>query len=180
MLNIEQSAFLLIDCQTKLLPTINKHKILIEKLKWICSVVNDLDILSIISEQYPKGLGGSDEELLNSLNSKTIMAKTFFSAMRDKNIADTIDKSTARQWVIAGIEAHVCVLQTALDMHASGKDTYVLSDAIGSRDPQDKELAIERMRQAGIKIISCEMAFFEWLQGANNPLFKSMSKKFLQ
>lgn len=85
-----------------------------------------------------------------------------------------------RQLVLCGIESHVCVLQTALDLRALGRDVFVVADAVGSRHPSDRQLALERMRQQRIEIVSREMVAFEWLRRADTAEFRQISKEFLR
>ena len=84
------------------------------------------------------------------------------------------------QVVLAGVEAHVCVLQTALELAEEGKDVYVVADCVGSRRASDRDLALARMRQAGVQIISREMVAFEWLREAGTPLFREVCRDFLR
>lgn len=86
----------------------------------------------------------------------------------------------AGQWVLVGIEAHVCVLQAAFELQAAGKQVFIVSDAVSSRTADDARLACERMARAGIQIVSREMVLFEWARTAGTPLFKALSQHFLQ
>jgi nicotinamidase-related amidase len=78
------------------------------------------------------------------------------------------------------METHVCVLQTVLDLKAAGKDVFVVADAVGSRTPENKALALERMRQNGVVVVSGEMVAFEWLRVAGTPQFREISREFLR
>jgi nicotinamidase-related amidase len=84
------------------------------------------------------------------------------------------------QVVVCGIEAHVCVLQTVLELAAAGKQVFVVAEAIGSRDPEHKDLALERMRAQGITIVCREMVAFEWLHQAGTDKFREISLNFLR
>ena len=84
------------------------------------------------------------------------------------------------QVVLVGIEAHVCVLQTALELAEEGQEVYVVADAVGSRRAVDRDVALARMRDEGVRIVTREMVVFEWLQEAGTPLFKDISKEFLR
>ena len=95
-------------------------------------------------------------------------------------IYPTLHEYNKNQLIVIGIEAHVCVLQTAMDMKASGFEVYVVVDAVSSRGEQDLKYALKRMKQEGIHLVTAEMVFFEWLRQAGTPEFKSLSKEFLQ
>ncbi len=88
--------------------------------------------------------------------------------------------SDRRQWVVCGTESHVCVLQTVLQLRQDGKEVFVVEDAVGSRRPSDKALALERMRRHGIDVVSREMVAFEWLKRAGSDLFRAVSRDFLR
>ena len=85
-----------------------------------------------------------------------------------------------KRQVVAGTESHVCVLQTVLDLRAQGKEVFVVADAVGSRKPSDKELALARMRSHGVQIVSREMVAFEWLRQAGTDTFREISREFLR
>ncbi|HBB77006.1 MAG TPA: hydrolase, partial [Pseudomonas sp.] len=85
-----------------------------------------------------------------------------------------------KQFVICGCETHVCVMQTVLDLLAHGSQVFVVEEAVSSRRASDKELALQRMRQAGAQIVSREMVAFEWMERAGTELFKSISREFIR
>ena len=102
-----------------------------------------------------------------------------FSCGQDDKIIDYLKSQPYKQVILFGIESHVCVLQTAMDLKQQGYDVFVVADAISARDTDSTKLAIKRMRQAGIEIVNCEMVFFELVQKAGTEEFKKLSKKFL-
>ena len=91
-----------------------------------------------------------------------------------------IDALDREQVVIVGIEAHVCVLQTALELRAAGKEVYLVADAVSSRALGDVQMALERMRAAGVQVVSREMVVFEWLRQAGTDIFRAISREFLR
>ena len=91
-----------------------------------------------------------------------------------------IDNCGRVQWILAGVESHVCVLQTALELQATGKEVYLVADAVSSRSPRDVELAMDRMRSEGVRIVSREMVVFEWLHQAGTDSFRAISREFLR
>jgi nicotinamidase-related amidase len=132
-----------------------------------------LQIPTLVSEQYPKGLGHSAPEL--DLQDEPRIEKTVFSAAR----ADGFDLDGAEQAIVCGIEAHVCVSQTVHDLLAEGVEVHVPADAVGSRHQLDYERGLERMERAGAVVSTVESALFELLERAGTPEFKAIQKLIL-
>ena len=101
------------------------------------------------------------------------------SALSDGRLL-ALPQSARRQWIVAGAETHVCVQQTVFDLLEAGRQVFVVDDAVGSRRPRDKELALQRMQRNGAEIVTREMVLFEWLERAGTPLFKEISKQFIR
>ena len=97
------------------------------------------------------------------------------SCQADDRLARVLAKTGRRDTILCGMEAHVCVMQTALDLAESGYRVHVVADAIASRTAQNRDLAVERMRKAGVGIVSTEMVLFEWLRTAGHPEFRAVS-----
>jgi Isochorismatase family len=129
-----------------------------------------LQLPSIVSEQYPKGLGHTAPEV--GLQDEQCIEKTVFSAAR----AEGFDLAGAEQAIVCGIEAHVCVSQTVHDLLADGIEVHVLADAVGSRHDIDYQHGLERMERAGAVISTVEAALFELLERAGTPEFKAVQK----
>ena len=108
------------------------------------------------------------------------MEKLHFSCSAERDCMRRIDALGRQQIVVIGAEAHVCVLQTALDLRMAGKEVYLVADGVSSRAPRDVELALERMRDEGVRIVSREMVVFEWLHQAGTDLFRRISRDFLR
>ena len=108
------------------------------------------------------------------------MTKTHFSCAAERDCMRRIDAIGREQIVVIGAEAHVCVLQTTLDLRAAGKEVYLVADAVSSRSPRDVELALERMRADGVRIVSREMVVFEWLHQSGDDRFRAISREFLR
>lgn len=175
-----KSCLLVIDLQEKLLPAIHEGEAVVENTRWLAEIANHLEIPVLTSEQYPQGLGGTAEALLDVLPKDGFMEKMSFSCMSDPGCNEKINAIRPGQVVVAGTESHVCVLQTCLQLKQQAREVYVVEDCVSSRNPKDKELALERMRQAGIYIVSREMVVFEWLQTAKNEQFRHISKNYLR
>jgi nicotinamidase-related amidase len=138
-----------------------------------------LNIPSVLTEQYPQGLGETLPEIKQQLkqqlgNSKAI-AKTAFSACGEPKFNQQLQRENS-QIVLVGMEAHICVLQTALDLLQAGKTVFVVEDAVLSRNSDNKANAINRLQQAGCIITNTESVLFEWLGNANHEAFKLVSK----
>lgn len=173
-----QSVLLIIDIQEKLLPVIHEKDQVLENALWMTRLANLLEIPLMVSEQYPKGLGGTVPELRKELPADAVREKTSFSCMG--GCLNGLSGNDRNQVILCGIETHVCVLQTALDFLAEGKDVFIVDEAVGSRRSRDKELALERMKAEGARIVSREMVAFEWLRGASHPQFRTVSKEFVR
>lgn len=178
-ININDSVFIVVDLQEKLLPKIANQESIINNCLWLTKVANKLNIPTILCEQYPKGLGYTHDKIRQRMPESNIVEKMHFSAARNLMFIDKLASLNKSNVIICGIEAHVCVLQTALDLNHMDYHVYVAADSIGSRNNEDKNIAISRMQHSGISIVSKEMVLFEWLEKAGNDLFKEMSKEFL-
>ncbi|WP_372597144.1 isochorismatase family protein, partial [Amphritea sp.] len=119
-------------------------------------------------------------ELLDVLPEDGFMEKLHFSCMSDPGCNEKINSIRPNQVVIVGMEAHVCVMQTAIQIKQQAREVYVVADAVSSRSPADKAMALERMRHCGIHIVTKEMVGFEWIQQSGTPEFKEFSTKFLR
>ena len=179
-LNKQASCLLLVDVQEKLIPAIHEYQGLIDNCAWLMNVANDLHVPIWVSEQYPRGLGPTIQSLQALADPTRIMEKVHFSCGADPSCRKILRDCGRQQVIVIGIEAHVCVLQTAIDLHQLGKNVFVVADAVSSRDPLDKTVALQRMRQQNITIVTKEMVLFEWLEQAGTDVFRHMSKTYLQ
>jgi nicotinamidase-related amidase len=179
LIKADQSYLLMIDLQTRLAPAIDNFAEVQRHNRWLLDIAQRLHVPVTATVQYPQGLGEMIPELAASIPPEHILEKIHFSAVAE-GCLDGLAASSRRQVVLVGIEAHVCVLQTALDLLAAGKEVYVVAEAVGSRRLEDKELGLARMRQAGCHIVSREMAVFEWMHKAGTDSFRSISKDFLR
>jgi nicotinamidase-related amidase len=179
LIDAERSTLLVSDMQQKLLPVIHDGESLVASVEWLVRAARRIGVPVVAVEQYPKGLGHLTGSLRELIPQNAIAHKTHFSCVAAQCLAD-LPGSERPQIVIAGIEAHVCVLQTALELTEEGKEVYVVADAVGSRRTTDRDLALWRMRQEGVRIVSREMVVFEWLGEAGTPLFRDVSREFLK
>jgi nicotinamidase-related amidase len=179
LINKDRSLLLVSDMQEKLLPVIHDCDALIGSVSWLVRAAQRVGIPVAAVEQYPKGLGRLTGSIRELLPDAAVAQKTHFSCVAAQCLGELPGADRA-QIVIAGIEAHVCVLQTALELTVEGKEVYVVADAVGSRRTHDRDLALWRLRQEGVRIVSREMVVFEWLGQAGTPLFREVSREFLK
>lgn len=170
------SQVLIVDIQDKVIAPIASKQAIVENTSRLIKAADILNIPISVSEQYPQGLGATVKDLSSIFPSQTaVFEKLHFSCMREDSIRHHIQdhRDMARgQVVVAGIEAHVCVLQTVLDLIADGFEVFVVADATGSRAETSHSLAMRRMDRAGAFIADVEMVLFEWLERAGTPEFK--------
>jgi nicotinamidase-related amidase len=167
------TALLVIDVQEKLLPLIRGVPRLIENLAFLLDVAREVGVPILATEQYPKGLGPTHSSVAERLPAN-LPAKVVFSC---GGVPEVIAGLAGRPTVLlAGIEAHVCVMHTALDLLAGGRRVFVAADAVSSRDDFDRDIALRRMEQAGVVLTTVEAAAFEWMGGSAAPAFKTVSR----
>lgn len=173
------SMLLLVDVQERLLPAMHEAQRVLDNTIWLTRIAHRLGVPVAASEQYPKGLGHTHADLRAHLSPGCVAEKLHFSCAAAQCLG-ALPGGERRQVVLCGIESHVCVLQTALELHGQGKDVFVVADAVSSRNPSDRELALARMRGKGVEIVSREMVAFEWLRRAGTADFKDISSNFLR
>lgn len=169
----EGAALLLIDLQQRLVPVIHDHEIVVARAVRLAEAARLLDVPVCATEQNPDGLGPTVPPL--AAYPQAVLSKTTFSATEDPGFPALLPAGT-NQIIVAGCEAHVCVLQTVLGLLDSGRRVVVAADAIGSRDPADRAAAIDRVRQHGAEIVTSEMVLFEWLRDAQHAKFREVQK----
>jgi nicotinamidase-related amidase len=180
LLNKNDSILLLIDVQEKLVPFIYNKDQCIPRCEWLLKLAEKMQVPVLASEQYPKGLGSTIPELKSHILKDEFIEKVSFSCMQEPSFVHRLTEHKKNQLILFGIETHVCVLQTALELKTAGFEIFVVVDAVGSRSELDYKYGLKRMKQAGIHLITSEMVFFEWLRQSNVPDFKALSKEFLQ
>ncbi|WP_024301508.1 hydrolase [Pseudogulbenkiania sp. MAI-1] len=174
----DNATLLVVDVQQKLVPAVVDPAGMIARVRWLLGVAHDTGLPVVFSEQYPQGLGHTVPELLAAAPAAPVVAKRHFSCVAGECLPDEL---LARpQVIVCGMETHVCVLQTVLELLEAGKQVFVVADAVASRSPHDIELGLQRMRDAGAVLVSREMVLFELLREAGTELFRAMSKRYLQ
>ncbi len=173
-LNQDNSLLLIIDVQEKLVNMLNKNTIE-NKTAILAKAASILDIPTIVTEQYPKGLGNTMPSISINFSEKCkIFEKTTFSVLGETEIKNSIKESGRKQIIICGIETHICVLQSAIELINEGYEVYIVKDACASRNKYEFKLAIERLQAAGAIITCVEMVIFELLKDSKNPNFKAL------
>jgi nicotinamidase-related amidase len=174
----ERSQVLLVDMQDRLLEAMPDKTELIERSFRLIRAAQVLGIPITVSEQYPKGLGATAQSLREVLgNEAVVLDKVEFSCFGNEAIRERLQnlrRQGRSQIVVAGIEAHICVAQTAIELVEHGYETFVAADAAGSRDKQSRKLALQRLARQGAEIVDTEMVLFEWLEKAGTPEFKEL------
>ena len=179
LIDARDSTLLVVDVQGKLVPAIAGWQNLLDQVVWLIRVARKLEIPVMACEQYPQGLGPTHPAVAAELPDGCTAGKLHFSAVA--GACHGLDQAGGPgQYVICGMETHVCVLQTVMELLAGGKQVFVVEEAVGSRRESDKALALARMRQAGASIVSREMVAFEWLRRADSDVFREVSKAFLR
>ncbi|MBU2966380.1 hydrolase [Amphritea sp. 2_MG-2023] len=174
------SCLLVVDIQEKLAPAIHEGDAVIANVRWLAEVAKLANVPIFTTEQYPKGLGPTVAELQDVLPKEGFMEKMHFSCMAEPSCNEKINSIKPNQVVIVGMESHVCVLQTAIQIKQQAREVFVVADAVSSRNPADKAMALERMRQCGIHIVTKEMVGFEWIQTSGTDQFREFSQNYLR
>jgi nicotinamidase-related amidase len=168
------TGLLVIDVQEKLVPHIADAAAMIRNAAFLIDAAILLDMPVQATEQYPRGLGATVPELAHRLPERP--EKIVFSSCAVASVVEAFHRAARPKIVLAGIEAHVCVLHTALDLLALNFRVYIPVDAVASRSPLDKEMALHRIEKAGAILTTTETCVFEWIGGAGHPRFKEISK----
>ena len=174
------SLLLVIDVQERLAPAMDNPREVINGCATLLGVAKELNVPCIITEQYPQGLGQTMIDLRNEADSDTkYCSKLEFSCLRNEGIAREIKNSHKKQIIVAGVETHICVVQTAIALKEAGYEVFVVSNACSSRQQLQHVLGLQRLMHSGIDVVSSEMVIFEWLERAGSPEFKNITRKYV-
>lgn len=166
---------IVVDIQERLFPHIHENEALAARCAMLIKGLKVLDIPIIATQQYTKGLGATIAPVAEALGDFEPIEKMTFSACSVPDVEMHIVGSSGHHVIVFGIEAHVCVQQTVVDIQAQGRKAVVVEDCVSSRNPNDKRIAIERMRSAGALITTAESLLFELLEEAGSDTFKQIS-----
>jgi len=165
-----------IDVQEKFRPVIFEWDRMLENTVKLIKGFHIMGIPILVTEQYPKGLGETITEVKEALGNFNPIEKTSFSCVKESGFIDELKRSDAKHIVLCGIESHICLLNTTLDLIKEGYEVHYVVDAVSSRKKKDYDIAVERVRQAGAFLASTEMILFQLLKDAKSDEFKDIQK----
>lgn len=174
LIRAEDSALIVIDMQERLVPAMQAPARTIKNTRLLLTAAHACNVPTIITEQYPKGLGPTVAEITSSFPDSPVIEKMHFSCMEDPQFKATFTDLKRKQAVLVGMEAHICVVQTAASLIEQDYDVFVVSDATASRTVESEEACKVRLSASGAHIVTSEMVVFEWLGKAGTPAFKSL------
>jgi nicotinamidase-related amidase len=169
--------FLIVDIQERLASVMSKRKNVIANCLHLIEASRLLSIPIVITEQYPKGLGPTVDEIGNVLPSHTSFEKITFDCCKEHSFSEKIASANRKQVILSGMETHICVLQTCIGLLRQGYTVHIVRDAVCSRKKDDFKTGIELMRDAGAVITSTEIVLFQLLEKAGTEEFKTISKR---
>jgi nicotinamidase-related amidase len=164
LIHPDKSCLLVIDIQQRMAPVIHEADQIVSNCEWLINI----------------GLGATLPQLQAILPPENVMEKIHFSAMSDPEPNRRINAGKHNQVILIGMETHVCVLQTAIELKQQAREVYVVEDCVSSRSPADKAAALARFRQCGIYVVTREMVAFEWLRRAGTDTFREISREYLR
>ncbi|PHQ94142.1 MAG: hydrolase [Marinosulfonomonas sp.] len=168
------SALVVIDMQERLVPAMIAPARTIRNTRLLLLAASKTNVPALLTEQYPKGLGNTVSEIKKAAGDAEIFPKIHFSCMEDSGFARSFKALGRRQAILTGMEAHICVVQTAASLVEEGYEVFVVSDATASRTLESEAACVARLSAAGVSIVTTEMVIFEWLGRAGTDGFKEM------
>lgn len=166
----DNTLFLFIDFQEKLMPAMSEHKLITDNSKKAYDFCKIMNLPYIFTTQYKKGLGGLVEEF--SAENENVLDKSEFSCYKNAAIKDVINKLKVSNIILLGQETHICVFQTARDLIEAGYNVFIMEDAVTSRTEKNKQNGLNILNSIGANIVGLELTIFEFLGGSKNPHFK--------
>lgn len=176
ILKKEKSALLIIDIQERILPVIYNYELVLNNIMKLIKGFKILNLPIYYTEQYPKGLGPTSKMILDELQEYKTYQKMTFSCSGAENLFEDFKENNLNQIIVTGIESHVCVQQTVMDLLANNFQVNLVADAISSRKNIDYNIALDRMRKLGAEVTTTESILFELLEVCGTPEFKEISK----
>jgi nicotinamidase-related amidase len=174
MFSRKNALLLVIDMQERLLPQIHDSPLLTKNVLVLAESCKILNLPVLVTEQYPEGIGPTVAALMPALKQCPKISKRTFSCCREPLFMKALAEKSREQIIIAGIETHVCVFQTAADLRQRGYAVQIAADAVGSRTPFNKQTGLDRARAIGVDITSVESAVFELLETSSGAEFKQI------
>lgn len=174
-INLDETAFCLVDVQERLFPHMYNKVALEKNLNILLKGLKVLEVPFIINEQYKKGIGETISSLQSIIKDDEHFEKTTFSCCKNPTTLEAVKKLNKKNIIVAGIETHVCVLQTCIDLLHEGFRPILIVDCVGSRTELNTQIALRRLEQAGVILSTYESILFELTVNAKNPVFKEIS-----
>ncbi len=174
LLRPDESCLLVIDMQARLVPATAGHAVAVGNCRRLLQAAARLDVPVLAAELNPAGLGATVPGLRRLIPGDAVFEKTHFSCVADADWRARIDALGREIVVVAGMEAHVCVLQTVLELAESGRRPALVADAVASRSEGDRTAALERCRANGVEVVTTEMVIFEWLRRPDGAAFRDL------
>lgn len=176
LLNPKISALLVVDIQERLLPVVRDGEAVVANTRILLKAAAALAVPILASEQYPRGIGHLVPPVGELVPAGATLEKLHFSCLSDADFSRRFSHLGRTQAVVAGLETHVCVLQSAEELLERRCDVFVVADAVSSRTAASYEFALRRLEAAGARIVTTEMVVFEWLGRAGTPIFRELSE----
>lgn len=173
---LEDTMALVVDYQERLMPVMDEREALEKRSVILLEGLKALGVPMLMSQQYTKGIGMTIEPITEAVGSEAYFDKLSFSCYEDEAIRQAIEETGKRVVLVCGIEAHICVLQTCIDLKEAGYTPVLVTDCISSRKRSDVEIALERAKEEGILLTTSESILFELTRKAGTPVFKIISK----
>ena len=176
MLRIENTLLVVIDVQGKLARVVAESESAIRAVGQLVQGAGLLDIPVLLTAQVPEKIGHTIPEIGGLLPEQADLPRVHFSVWQDAGVQEAIRSSGRRQLLLCGFEAHICLYQSSLDLIAEGFEVYLAADAVSSRDPYNKTIALQELSNQGVHLTTVEMALFSLLRSAQHPSFKAISR----
>lgn len=179
MLEAQLTVLVVVDVQAKMLPAIttSPQETIIDKIRRLVGAADVLDIPILYTEQYPKGMGPTDPRVTAMLSSSTgPIVKSACSCWRDEGFRSALQQTGREHVILVGLETHVCIQQTAMDLVRVDYTVFVAADAVGSRFGSDREMSLGRMARAGVEVSTAEALIFELIERCDHPKFREILK----
>ena len=170
----EEGLLLVIDLQEAMAKVIDGWQETVRRVNQLIGAAEILNIPLLLTEHYRKGLGATLREVALEAGKATLFQKEYFSACLEDDFLNTVKGFNRRQVVVAGMETHVCVLQTALDLIRAGYQVHLVSNAVASRFQEDRQAAVDLLRAAGAVITTTEIVIFQWARRSNTEIFRKL------
>jgi len=172
-LNAESSIVVVVDMQPTFLNGCVEHEQILNRSKFLVECAAKLEVPMVATVQYPDRMGGTEESLHALIQGETF-PKMVFSCCGSEGFNAVMESTRSQQVILVGIETHICITQTALDLLEQGYEVYLAVDAISSRSAQSSKIGLQRLRDAGAWVCHTESVVYEWMKSAESPAFKEV------